>query len=156
MWSHEYTVETAVPKELIWKALADIDSWTVWDTSMEAIKLDGPFAVGSEISMTPAGQDSIRSTIVEIAELERYADETSFAGVALRFSHTLTGLADGGTRIVHRLEITGAEADQVGPEIGPMITSDFPEAMDGLIAHSAGLSSSPNSSAVGNSTGDFA
>jgi hypothetical protein len=139
MWSHERTAETVVPKELIWKALADIDTWTAWDTSMEAIKLNGPFAVGSQISMTPAGQEPIRSTIVEIVEFERYADETTLAGVVLRFSHTLTGLPDGGTRIVHRLEITGPAADQVGPEIGPMITSDFPEAMTGLIAHAGEL-----------------
>jgi hypothetical protein len=37
-----------------------------------------------------------------------------------------------------------------------MITSDFPEATDGLIAHSAGLPSALNSSAVANSTGDCA
>jgi uncharacterized protein YndB with AHSA1/START domain len=139
MWSYEYAAETAVPRELIWKALADIDSWATWDTSLEAIKLDGPFAVGSEISMTPAGQEPIKSTIVELAPLERYADETTFAGVVLRFSHTLTDLADGGTRIVHRLEITGDGADQTGPEIGPMITADFPEAMDGLISYAGKL-----------------
>ena len=139
MWIHEHTADTAVPREQIWKALADIDSWASWDTSMEAISLDGPFAVGSRISMTPAGQDPISSTIVEITELERYADETSFGGVALRFSHTLSELPDGGTRIVHRLEITGDEADAMGPELGPMITADFPDAMDGLIAYAAKL-----------------
>ena len=32
------------------------------------------------------------------------------------FSHTLTRLPDGGTRISHRLEITGPKADELGPE----------------------------------------
>lgn len=139
MWIHEYAAETVVPRERVWEALADIDSWTAWDTSMAAIRLDGPFAVGSQISMTPHGQEPIKSTIVEISELERYADQTSFGGVTLQFSHTLADLEDGGTRIVHRLEITGADADLVGPEIGPMITADFPEAMDGLIAYAGKL-----------------
>jgi hypothetical protein len=138
MWIHEHIAETVVPQALIWKALADIDSWTAWDTSMQEIKLAGPFEVGSTIAMTPIGQDPITSTIVENTEGTRYADETTFGGVTLRFSHTLSSVA-GGTRIVHRLEITGASADEVGPEIGPQITSDFPEAMDGLIAYAGKL-----------------
>jgi uncharacterized protein YndB with AHSA1/START domain len=139
MWEHEHTAETDVPRELIWKTLADIDGWTAWDTSMEAIRLDGPFAVGSRVLMTPAGQDAIESTIVEITPGERYADETTFGGATLRFSHTLSSPAAGTTRIVHRLEITGADADQLGPELGPMITEDFPEAMTGLINQAATL-----------------
>jgi hypothetical protein len=138
MWIHEHTAETAVPRDLIWTALADIDNWTAWDTSMQEIKLNGPFAVGSTVAMTPLGQDPITSTIVEITEGTSYADETVFGGVTLRFSHTLTSLGEG-TRIVHRLEITGDAADEVGPEIGPMITADFPEAMDGLIAYAGKL-----------------
>ena len=139
MWTHEHVAETDVSPQQIWSALSDIDSWIAWDTSMEAISISGPFAVGTEISMTPAGQDPIRSTIVEIVENQRYADQTEFGGVTLRFSHTLTGLSDGGTQIAHRLEITGADADQVGAEIGPMITDDFPAAMDGLIAYASKL-----------------
>ncbi|QNE19652.1 polyketide cyclase [Kribbella qitaiheensis] len=139
MWIHEHTAETAVPRSVVWQALADIDSWTEWDTSMQQIKLAGPFEVGSTVAMTPIGQDPITSTIVEIIENTRYADETSFGGVTLRFSHTLSDLPDGGTRIVHLLEITGASADEIGPQIGPEITSDFPEAMDGLIAYAGKL-----------------
>jgi hypothetical protein len=133
MWVHQHAAETVVPREKIWAALADLDNWTAWDTSMESVKLDGPFAVGSTVSMTPIGQDPIRSTIVTIDEGTTYADETVFGGVVLRFSHTLTSLPGGTTRIVHRLEITGDDA--TGAELGPMITEDFPEAMNALIAY---------------------
>lgn len=134
MWTHEHAAETDATPEQIWAVLSDIDRWTAWDTSMAAIALEGPFAVGSTISMTPSGQEAIRSTIVEIRENERYADETEFGDVVLRFSHTLSALG-GGTRIVHRLEISGPAADQAGPQIGPSIVEDFPEAMSGLIAY---------------------
>ena len=134
MWTHEHVAETDLTPAQIWPTLADIDNWTTWDTSMEHTGLLGPFAVGTEISMTPKGQDPIRSTIVAVEPEALYADETSFGGVLLRFSHTLTRLDSGGTRIVHRLTISGPEADRVGPELGPQTTEDFPEAMDGLIA----------------------
>jgi hypothetical protein len=133
MWSYEHVAEAEVAPETIWSVLADIDGWAEWDTSLEQISLLGPFQVGTEISMTPVGQQPIRSTIVEIVDNRRYADRTEFAGVSLLFSHTLTASA-GGTRIVHRLEIGGPTADRVGPELGPAITADFPDAMAALIA----------------------
>lgn len=72
--------------------------------------------------------------IVEAVENTVYADQTDVADGRLRFSHTLPPLCPGGTRVVHRLEITGPAADHVGPELGPAITEDFPEAMDALLA----------------------
>ena len=85
--------------------------------------------------MRPTGQDPIQSVITEIVENERYADETEFEGVRLAFSHTLVALPAGGTRVIHRLEITGPAADQVAPELGTAITEDFPEAMTALLAY---------------------
>jgi hypothetical protein len=54
--------------------------------------------------------------------------------ITLRFSHTLEPLESGGTKVTHRLEITGPAAGSAGPELGPAITEDFPEAMDALLA----------------------
>jgi hypothetical protein len=134
MWEHEYTVETNVSPEAIWAVLSDLDRWPRWDTSMERVALQGPCAVGTKVAMTPQGQDPIVSTIVAIKETEHYADRTDFGGVTLEFSHRLTRLGTGGTRITHRLEITGDGAAELGPQLGPEITADFPEAMDGLLA----------------------
>jgi len=137
MWAHEYTAESALASDVIWAVLADVDNWARWDTSMESVKLQGPFAVGTPVTMTPKGQDPINSVITAITKNELYADETDMGDVTLRFSHALTRLPDGGTRIVHRLEITGPKADEIGPEIGPAITGDFPDAMQALLAYAA-------------------
>jgi uncharacterized protein YndB with AHSA1/START domain len=137
MWTHEHAAETPLPPEAVWKVLADLDNWARWDTSMERVELHGPLKAGSTVTMTPKGQDPVTSVITEVAEHERYADQTEFGGVTLGFSHTLTRLPGGGTRIVHRLEITGDQADAVGQEMGPMITEDFPEAMAGLLSCAA-------------------
>ncbi len=83
--------------------------------------------------MTPEGQDTFRSTITELEEGRRYADQTSFGDVTLRFAHTLVPV-DGGTRITHELQISGPGADTVGPELGPQISEDFPSAMQALVA----------------------
>jgi uncharacterized protein YndB with AHSA1/START domain len=134
MWVHEHTDETAASPEAVWRVLRDLDDWPSWDTSMEWVRLQGPFRVGSEVVMKPEGQEPITSVIVEAAENRLYADETDFGEVRLRFSHTLAPLASGGTTVTHRLEITGPAADTVGPELGPVISEDFPEAMQALLA----------------------
>ena len=137
MWTHELTVDSPLAPEAIWAVLADMDNWARWDTSMESVKLQGPFAVGTRVTMTPKGQDPITSVIAELRENEFYADETDMGEVTLRFSNALTRLPDGGTRIVHRLEISGPAADEIGPELGPAITADFPDAMRALLAYAA-------------------
>jgi uncharacterized protein YndB with AHSA1/START domain len=137
MWVHEHAAETAVSPEAVWAVLRDLDQWPRWDTSMERVALQGPFAVGSRVAMTPVGQDPIVATIVAVTEPEYYADRTDLGPVTLEFSHTLTRLAGGGTRITHRLEISGDGAAELGPQLGPEITADFPEAMDGLLACAA-------------------
>jgi len=137
MWTHEHIADTDLKPEAVWKVLRDIDNWARWDTSMETVTLHGPFAVGSRVTMKPTGQEPITSVITAITENELYADETDLGDVILRFSHTLTRRADGGTRITHRLEITGPKADELGPELGPAITADFPEAMQALLACAA-------------------
>lgn len=134
MWAHEYVGETAASPEAVWRVLSDLDSWASWDTSMEWVRLQGPFAVGSRVMMKPKGQDPITSTIVEVVENRSYADQTDFGDVTLRFSHALGPGAGGGTRVTHRLEITGPAVEQVGPGLGPAITEDFPEAMAALLA----------------------
>ena len=137
MWAHAHVTETDLRPEAIWRVLKDLDNWTSWDTSMEAVTLNGPFAVGSEVIMVPNGQQPITSVITAISENERYADRTEYAGLTLGFSHTLTPLPGGGTRITHRLEITGDQAGELGPELGLMITEDFPQAMAALLAAAA-------------------
>jgi hypothetical protein len=101
---------------------------------MEWVRLEGPFAVGAEVTMKPKGQDPITSVIVEAAPNRVDADETTLGDVTLRFSHTLEPLRPDGTKVIHRLEITGPAAGEVAPGLGAAITEDFPEAMDALLA----------------------
>jgi hypothetical protein len=36
-------------------------------------------------------------------------------------------------RVTYRTEISGPAADQVGPELGPQITGDFPQTLAALV-----------------------
>ncbi|MEN0129821.1 MAG: hypothetical protein AAGC49_10310 [Brevundimonas sp.] len=131
MWIAEHTAETDLGRETVWAALADLHRGTLTYEGADAFELRGPFDVGSTVYVTPVGQGTFESTIVDLVEPETYADQTSFGDLTLLFRHTL--VADGGvTRVTHRLEIDGPSADEVGPELGPQISDDFGESMQAL------------------------
>ena len=132
MWTTEYSVDTDVPAPAIWAALRDLHSGVKLSEASDAFELHGPFAVGTQLSVTPQGQDTFHSTIVELVEPAVYADRTKFGELTLLFRHTLTPGASG-TRVTHELTIDGVAADEVGPELGPQISADFPAAMGDLI-----------------------
>jgi hypothetical protein len=132
MWTTEYSVDTDVAAPAIWAALRDLHSGVRLSEASDSFELHGPFAVGTQLSVTPQGQDAFSSTIVELVEPMVYADRTEFDGLTLVFRHTLTPIA-GGTRVTHELSIDGPGADEVAPELGPQISADFPAAMRELV-----------------------
>lgn len=81
--------------------------------------------------MTPQGQETFRSTIIELDEDKVYADRTEYNGLHLTFRHRFQP-SDGKLTVSHELIIEGAAADEVGPELGPQISEDFPQAMQSL------------------------
>lgn len=134
MWTTEHAATTDVPAAAVWTALRDLHHGTALGEHSDHFELQGPFAVGTEVLVTPRGQETMRSVITDLEEGRTYADATTFGDLTLEFRHTLTPLPDGGTRVAHRLTVRGEGADEAGPELGPQISADFPDAMAELIA----------------------
>jgi len=133
MWSTEETAETGASREAVWKAVRDLHTGDLTYPGADRFELHGPFEVGTELTVTPEGQEPIRSRIVELAAGRTYADVTEFGTVRLTFRYDLDDLADG-TFVRYSLTIDGADADTVGPELGPQISADFPESLAALLA----------------------
>ena len=133
-WSTQYSADTQVAPEAVWAVLRDTRTGTALPGGNTYV-IHGPFAVGTELSVTPDGSDdALTSTIVELVDGAAYADRTEFNGLILTDRHELTPLEGGGTRITHQLVIGGPAAATVGPNLGPQISEDFPAAMNELIA----------------------
>jgi len=134
MWATNYTAETNSRPADVWSALRALHSGVALGATSDTFELHGPFEVGTEITVTPQGQDPMRSIITELQPAVVYADQTSFGDLLLTFRHHLAANATGGTTVTHTLEITGTDADTIGPELGPQISGDFPIAMAELLA----------------------
>lgn len=134
MWEYEYAAETTASREAIWHLWTDVARWGDWNGDIEAVELQGPFAEGSVIAMTPVGQETVRLRLAAVRENELFVDEAEFGGVAVRTTHRLDQRGEGRVRVSYRMEITGPTADELGPELGPAITADFPDTVASLIA----------------------
>lgn len=147
MWSTSYSAETDLTASAVWAALRDLHSGIALGPHSDHFELHGPFAVGTEVSVTPQGQQTLRSVITELEDSRRYADSTVFGDLTLTFRHRLEPTPDGGTRITHELQLTGPTADQQGPGLGPEISADFPTAMAELLTAARERSSDPGARA---------
>jgi hypothetical protein len=134
MWTTNYEQTTAAAPSAVWSALQKLHSGTPLGPDSDSFELHGPFAVGTTLTITPQGQDPMQSTIVELVPNATYADRTAFGDLELTFRHDLTPTAAGGTTVTHTLVIDGPGADEIGPELGPQISGDFPVAMAELLA----------------------
>lgn len=162
MWEYEHSIETAAAIDALWTRWADVASWADWNADIEKVEIDGAFAVGSRITMAPRGGEPVQLRLTDVRARELFVDEAELDGIVVRTMHRLEPLADEAadadsstgagavagntgtatagparTRITYRTQITGPGVDEIGPQLGPAITSDFPETMAAL-AQAAG------------------
>src|SRR5262245_4650970 len=117
MWQAEHSIETSALPEEIWRLWANVDRWPAWNRDIEGVDLDGPFATGSRIVMTPCGQEPVELRIVEAVEPDLFVDEADLGDIVVRTTHSVEALGEG-RRVTYRMEITGPAADTLGPRIG--------------------------------------
>ncbi|MDI1455306.1 polyketide cyclase [Streptomyces sp. ATE26] len=132
MWEYEHSIETGATPEAIWRLWADVENWGTWNAEIEKIEKNGPFAAGTQITMTPPGDAPVLLHIAEAVEDELFVDEACFDGLLLRTIHRIDRIDRDRIRVTYRMEITGTGADEAGPQIGPGITADWPETMASL------------------------
>jgi uncharacterized protein YndB with AHSA1/START domain len=128
MWTHEDSIETSVPAARVWELFSNVERWKDWNAGIESIELHGPFAEGATFTMQPPGEDALSSTLIEVRPNESFTDETVVDQTRVLVHHRLVPLASGKTKIIYSTQITGPGA----AEIGPMVTSDFPDVLAAL------------------------
>ncbi|MFB0615767.1 polyketide cyclase [Streptomyces sp. AGS-58] len=133
MWTYEHSIETDAAPEAIWRLWADVENWGVWNADIASVRINGPFAAGTEIVMAPADQDPVHLIVAEATVNEMFVDEARFGELLLRTAHRIDQGERGRVRVTYRMEITGTGADELGPQIGPAVTADWPETMAALV-----------------------
>jgi uncharacterized protein YndB with AHSA1/START domain len=133
MWTTEHSIETTTSRQDVWHAWTDVARWPEWNPDIERIVLDGPFAAGTAIAMTPHGQGVVHLRLAEVVEGRLFVDEADVGGPVVRTTHRIEDAGDGRLRIVYRLEATGPEAEV----IGPAVSADFGDTLAALAEYAA-------------------
>jgi uncharacterized protein YndB with AHSA1/START domain len=134
MWANEVSVETSAAAEQVWRLWADVARWPEWNGDIERIELIGAFATGGRILMTPIGEEPVELRIAEAVAPELFVDEAHTGQIVVRTIHRVQRIDTEHARVTYRIEITGAAADALGPQIGPEISADFPQTLAALVA----------------------
>jgi uncharacterized protein YndB with AHSA1/START domain len=147
MWSYEHSVLTVAAPEAVWRLWADVAGWRAWNADIDGIEVSGPFEVGSEIVMNPAGEHPVRLRLTEVDAPRLFVDEADLGDLLVRTTHRIDAVDAERRRVTYRTEITGSAADELGTQVGPAITADFPDTIGALVrlAESAAAAAAPAS-----------
>src|SRR3954462_6204143 len=129
-WQAEHSIQTSAAPERIWAIFKDVPGWKAWNAGIEQIELEGPFATGTWFSMTPPGQDALRTKLIDVREGQHFIDETQVGDLVITVAHRIERVTGNVTRIVYAAEARGPGA----AEIGPAIAADFPDVLAALVA----------------------
>lgn len=130
-FTYTHTVDADVGAEAVWALYEDVATWPEWDTEAEWVTRDGPFETGTTGEMKFKGQAPLRYRLAEVVPGRAFVDETPVGDLVVQVSHLLEPLGAERVRITYDARIDGPE-DQAN-EIGPMITSDFPDTVASLV-----------------------
>lgn len=133
MWNIEYTAQTELSPETVWRALQALQTGEEPLGTDDLRKLDGAFEVGGTISVKPAGLQPVTSTITELEDNYLLAEQTPFNGLILLLRHVLQPQQNGGTLISRQLEISGENADDQATIAGPRISEEYPNDLEKII-----------------------
>ena len=141
MWTYEHSIEAGADPAIVHRLLTDAATWPEWNSGVERIDMEGPFAAGTWATMHLPGQEALRFRLVWVEAGRGFEDETPIPGtdVVVRVRHALEPLDGGRTRVTYACSIDGIGADELGPEFGPAITGDFPDVMAALAARAEAL-----------------
>lgn len=108
-WEFTHSVECPVGREFAWQFWTTVDNW-LFDVSVEAVTLDGPFATGSRGVTKPRGGDPIHWQIVEVEAGHRAVIEIDLPGAVVQFRWRFEEIADAATRITQQATLAGERA----------------------------------------------
>ncbi len=128
------SVKTTASPEAVWAVLADPRVRPQWHPRLEWGTLDGPLVPGSRGRWKPDRARPVNVEVVEVQPGRRLVYRgTHGHGPRLaqgHYEHTIQALPGGGSRITHRMSITGLLAVPLGAALGRMLAvSATPDAV---------------------------
>ena len=130
---HERSVEVDAPPDAVWRVWSDTARWPEWNPDVVEMKVDGPFATGSEATMRTRAGRTHRMQLVDVTPLDHFVLATKVApGMRLHFRCTVKELDPGRSRISQGVEMHGPMGALSAWRAAPKIAASFEPILRGL------------------------
>jgi ligand-binding SRPBCC domain-containing protein len=107
MIRHTYEAVVSPSPERLFRAIADVASWPVWDSELESVEPPSTVLAGTGFALKPRGGPRVRMTIESVEANRRFVDVSHLPLAKMRTSHEFTPEAGGGTRVRVTIEVSG-------------------------------------------------
>lgn len=123
----EHSTTIATPPTAIYRVYADVANWHHWDPDTRRASLDGPFAVGSRGSLTPAKGNTVPMKVTFTDPARGFTVESRIPLLLyMVFEHELIARSEAVTEVVHRVTLSGPLAWLIGPALRRQIDAGLP------------------------------
>jgi hypothetical protein len=106
MWHAEHTLDTTAPPEQVWARLQKVAEWPQWDTGLTWAELPGSFKAGAQGTMKFQSEGPRSFLLAAVNAPCGFTALTRLPLAQVRHIHLQESSAIG-TRITHRIEISG-------------------------------------------------
>lgn len=122
----EHRTTIATPPATIFRLYADVAHWHRWDPDTKSATLNGPFAVGSRGTLTPAKGRTVPMALTFVDPARGFTAEARIPLLRLVFEHELIAHRPNQTEVVHRVTLSGPLAWLIGPGLRRQLDAGLP------------------------------
>ncbi|SRR6266545_4174238 len=126
-------VSTAEPAAFF-ATWADVATWPEWNSDIDWVRLDGPFAEGTTGRLKPKGGFAVKYTVDRLVPGREYRDVSRLPGARLSFTHMLERSEDGLTTVEVAISMTGPLRPLWMKIMGEDLAGSVRQDLDNLIA----------------------
>lgn len=87
MWKAEFTKSAQATPEALWERWTDVANWPEQDESLQSSSINGPFVVGSIITLKPKGSPTVKVQLIEVTPLKTFSSTGQLPLAKLQFDH---------------------------------------------------------------------
>jgi uncharacterized membrane protein len=99
-------ITTKAQPKAIFTLWQNVEQWPTWDSSIEWVKLEGPFSAGSHYRLKPKGGPVTKATILLVEKDHAFNDVSHLPGAKLYFEHVIEPAGSAHT-VTHSVLING-------------------------------------------------
>jgi len=106
MWHAEHTLDTSADPQEVWRRLEEVSTWPEWDAGVAWAELAGPFKDGTQGRMKVRGEGTLTFRLARVKVNQSFTALVRLPLAVVRHTHDQEP-STMGTRMTHRVEITG-------------------------------------------------